>query len=225
MAQRITRRQKDISRVLRNRKTLWGNGGGINWNRKGLSKYSKLNLHKRKEDAMDTKERLNALEIALTNEMQEREFYLKHAERTAHPLGKSMFLQIAEDELEHYDRLRQIHEIWTQNRTWPESIPLTIGDTRIKDVLKNLLDSLDEMPTGNDDDIAALKTAIAFEARAVAHYEKIRDNISDPKQKKFFDLLAHMENEHYIALRDVEQFFTDPAAWYRIKERHGLDGG
>ena len=34
------------------------------------------------------KERLNALEVALNNEMREREFYLKNANRTKNPLGR-----------------------------------------------------------------------------------------------------------------------------------------
>ena len=57
---------------------------------------------------MDDKERLNALEVALNNETREREFYLKNAERTKNPLGKTMFKQIAADELEHYTRLKEL---------------------------------------------------------------------------------------------------------------------
>lgn len=37
---------------------------------------------------MNEQERLNALEGALNNEMREREFYLKNAERTTNALGK-----------------------------------------------------------------------------------------------------------------------------------------
>ena len=37
---------------------------------------------------MNEKERLNALEVALNNEMKEREFYLKNAERTKNPCRK-----------------------------------------------------------------------------------------------------------------------------------------
>jgi rubrerythrin len=48
---------------------------------------------------MKKEERLNALEVALANEMREREFYHKNAERCRNPLGKSMFKQIADDEL------------------------------------------------------------------------------------------------------------------------------
>ncbi|MEJ2066523.1 MAG: ferritin family protein, partial [Deltaproteobacteria bacterium] len=61
---------------------------------------------------MVEKGRLNALEVALNNETKEREFYQKHAKRTTHPLGKLMFQQIADEELEHYERLKQLHEKW-----------------------------------------------------------------------------------------------------------------
>jgi rubrerythrin len=39
---------------------------------------------------MELGEKINALELALTNEMNEREFYLRHAERTRNELGRTM---------------------------------------------------------------------------------------------------------------------------------------
>ena len=50
---------------------------------------------------MDDSERLSALEVALNNEKREREFYLKNAERTRNEVGRTMFLHIADEELEH----------------------------------------------------------------------------------------------------------------------------
>ena len=38
--------------------------------------------------ASKTEERIQALEIALNNELREKEFYLKNAERTTNSLGK-----------------------------------------------------------------------------------------------------------------------------------------
>jgi rubrerythrin len=174
---------------------------------------------------MDTNERLDALEVALKNELQEREFYLKNAERTANPLGRAMFLQIADDELEHYERLKLLREQWVQRKQWPESLPLTVKETRVKDVLQNILNQSEKIPAGDTDDLSALNAAIDFEAKGVAHYSNLRDNVADPKQKHFFDLLAEIEREHYQSLRDSQEFLTDPASWYRTRERHGLDGG
>ena len=69
---------------------------------------------------MGNKERLSALEVALNNETREREFYLKNAERTKNEVGKTMFLHIADEELEHYERLNQLHAKWEKNKSGPK---------------------------------------------------------------------------------------------------------
>ena len=84
---------------------------------------------------MNEKDRLNALEVALNNEMKEREFYLKNAKRTKNPLGKAMFQQIGDDELEHYERLKQLQQKWKKQGKWPETVPLKVKDTIVKDIL------------------------------------------------------------------------------------------
>ena len=173
---------------------------------------------------MDEKERLEAIEVALNNEMGEREFYLKNAERTSNPLGKAMFKQIADEELEHYERLKELQKKWQVREKWPETVPLRVSDTVIKDVMKDVLAKIDEKATGDDDDIKAIKTAIDFEAKGASFYAKLRDGVSDEKEKEFFNLLANIEHEHYMSLKETEEFFTNPAAWYTKVEHHGLDG-
>ena len=60
--------------------------------------------------------RLNALDTALKNEMNEHHFYKKNAERTRNGVGKAMFEQIAGEELEHYERLKQLSESWKKDK-------------------------------------------------------------------------------------------------------------
>jgi len=173
---------------------------------------------------MKEKENLNALEVALKNEMGEREFYLKNAKRTKNPIGKAMFNQIADEELEHYERLKEVHERWERNEKWPETVPLKVKDTIVKNILKDSVKSVDMMPEKDDDDLKAIQTAIDFEAKGVSHYAKLRDNVSDPKEKEFFNLLSRIEHEHYLSLKDTEEYLTDPSSWYVKAEHHGLDG-
>jgi hypothetical protein len=52
----------------------------------------------------------------------------------------------------------------------------------------------------------------------------LRDSVSNPKEKEFFDLLAKIENEHYLSLKDTEEYFIDPTSWYRKMEHHTFDG-
>jgi rubrerythrin len=173
---------------------------------------------------MDAKERLNALEVALQNEMREREFYLRNAQRTKNPLGKAMFQQIGDEELEHYEKLKELHKRWESQETWPETVPLKVKDTLVKDILLTMLNKAEEIPEGDTDDLEAIRKAIDFEASGAKHYAKLRDDITDPHEKHFFDLLAKIENTHYLSLKDTEEFLTDPISWYRKKEHHGLDG-
>ncbi|UCC65920.1 MAG: ferritin family protein [Deltaproteobacteria bacterium] len=174
---------------------------------------------------MDERERLNALEVALNNEMREREFYLKNAERTRSPLGKAMFQQIGDEELEHYERLKQLHQKWEKQEKWPETVPLKVKNTIVKDVLADITKKVDEMPEGDADDLEAVRTAIDFEAKGAKYYAELRDMVSDAKEQQFFDLLSRIENEHYLSLKDTEEYFVDPASWYRRAEHHSLDGG
>jgi rubrerythrin len=174
---------------------------------------------------MAEKDRLNALEVALSNETKEREFYLKHAERTSHPLGKLMFQKIADEELEHYERLKQLHEKWKKGEQWPETLPLQVKGTIVNNIMNGIIKKVDETQEPDDDDLKAVRTAIDFEAKGAKYYAELRDMVSNPKEKRFFDLLAKIENEHYLSLKDTEEYLTDPASWYRKAEHHGLDGG
>ncbi len=175
---------------------------------------------------MNAKDRLNALEVALNNEMREREFYLNHANRTKNPLGKKMFQQIGDEELEHYEWLKQLHQKWTQQERWPETVPLKVKNTVVKDILAGFIKKVDETSKGDSDDLEAVRTALDFEAKGAKFYAEFRDSVSDPKEKQFFDLLAKIENEHYLSLKDTEEYLIDPALTNRmLSAQEALDWG
>jgi rubrerythrin len=174
---------------------------------------------------MDQKGRLDALQIALTNEMREREFYLKHAQRTKNPVGKRMFQQIGDEELEHYERLKQLHTEWAKAGKWPESLPLVVSNTVIKDVLLGVLKSVDAGAEKDADDLEAVRTAIDFEEKGAKYYEDLRDQVTEPKEKAFFDLLSKIEREHYLSLKEAEEYLVDPVSWFRKTEHPSADGG
>ena len=170
------------------------------------------------------KDRLDALEIALTNELREREFYELSAKRTDNPLGKAMFEAIAKEEMEHYERLKQIYEVWEKNKTWPETIPLKVNKTNVQNVLKDVLKKVAEAPYVDMDDLVAVRTAIEFECDGVMYYELLKEGSTEPNERAFFNLLANIEHEHFVSLKDTEELMVDPNSWYRMRERGGLDG-
>ena len=81
-----------------------------------------------------------------------------------------------------------------------------------------------QLERGDTDDLSAVRTAIDFEAKGAKFYADLRDSLSNPKEKEFFGLLSKIENEHYLSLKDTEEYLTDPASWYRKMEHHSFDG-
>lgn len=170
---------------------------------------------------MNENERLNALEVALNNELRERDFYLRNAERSSTPVGKALFQQLANEELEHYEILKKLHETWDKNEKWPETVPLKVKDTLVTDILDTVSRETEDQADQGDDDLAAIRTAVEFEAEGEAFYARLRDQSTDTKEKEFFALMSKMEHEHYASLKDTEEFLLDPDAWYaNIEERN-----
>ena len=174
---------------------------------------------------MDNEQRLNALEVALNNEIRERDFYLKNAARTKNAPGREMFSRIAQDETEHYERLKKLHEEWKVNARWPETVPLTVNETNVRDILINTLKKIDASEPCDADDLEAIKTAVEFEEKGVIFYKNLAASSSDEREKKFFELLSSIEYEHFLSLRDAEEYFENPSAWF-VKVEHPMwDGG
>ena len=171
-----------------------------------------------------TEERIKALEVALNNESRERDFYLKHGERTRNSLGKSMFASIASDEDEHYNRILNLHKRLIQDGKWPETVPIQVKGTEVKNILNKFVASVDTSSKADTGDTEAVKIAIDFETKGEKFYSDLAKNVDNPMEKKFYEFLASIEREHRLSLQDTLEYFQDPAGWFRIKERHHIDG-
>jgi rubrerythrin len=168
--------------------------------------------------------RMNALKFALENEQKEREFYLANARRTKNLAGKNMFKQIADEEKEHYEILKKLHDKWKEKKNWPETVPLKVKKSLAGSILQSMSGKKSARFNGSEDDLKAVRTAIDFEARGMALYTKLEEESTDPKEKTFFNLIAGVERQHFLSLRDTELFLTDPATWYQNIEKASLDG-
>lgn len=168
--------------------------------------------------------RINALKFALENEQKERDFYLANARRTKNLAGKNMFKQIADEEKEHYEILKKLHDKWEKKQKWPETVPLKVKKSLTGSILKSMSGKKSAGIKGDEDDLKAIRTALDFEARGMALYTKMEKESTDPREKKFFNLIASIEREHFMSLRETESFLTDPAGWYQEMERTMMDG-
>ena len=168
--------------------------------------------------------KINAITVALENELRERDFYLAQSAKTSNPIGKTMFLQIAADEDEHYRRLLSIHEELCRQGAWPESVASIIGSSDIGKTFRQLAEQADKTPVASRDDIAALKIAIEFETKGYSFYTKLSSAADSAAEKEFFQILASLEREHLLTLQDAALFFESPADWLAKTEKPQLEG-
>ncbi len=171
-----------------------------------------------------TEERIKGLEVALNNEARERDFYLKHKERTTNPHGKLMFGTIADDESEHYNRILELHKRLKEKGSWPEEVPLKVKGTEVKSVINKLADAVDPKAKVDLDDLKAVEIAIDFETKGEKFYRDLASTVDNPMEKKFYQFLSSIEREHLLSLKDTYDYFKDPAGWLRIKEGLHVDG-
>jgi rubrerythrin len=173
---------------------------------------------------MDKKEKMEAIKLALTNEKKEKEFYLENAERTNDQLGEAMFRSIASDEDEHYRRLQELYDKLEERDKWPEDFSTDISSAKVGEIFDRVIRQRAGESGGNEDDVAALKVALAFEENGERFYADLAEKSDNEAEKHFFTMLSSMEREHRLSLEQTLEYFDDPKGWMeRMGGRH-LDG-
>ncbi|MBN1283067.1 MAG: ferritin family protein [Proteobacteria bacterium] len=169
-------------------------------------------------------DRMASIEMALKNEIAEREFYINEARRSRNELAKRMFAQLAKDEEEHMHRIRALHEKLISQGNWPKDMPIEVAGTNVKQILDGIVTKAGTASDHDDDDLKALSKAIDFEAKGVDLYNRLTGLCQNPMEKNFFSFLAGIEREHHRSLVDALAYLKDPEGWMMQSERAGLDG-
>ncbi len=169
-------------------------------------------------------DRMSSIEMALTNEETEMKFYENEAARSRNPLAKAMFQNLAKDEQEHMNRIRGLHQRLLSDGSWPEDMPIEVAGTDIKKTLDDLVGKDGSASDHDDDDLAALNKASAFEANGSKFYADLAQACENPQEKKFFEFLSNIERQHLLSVNDSLAYLQDPNAWMMQHERSGLDG-
>ncbi len=167
---------------------------------------------------------ISSISVARENELQERDFYLRHSRRTRNPVGRAIFEYIAHDEEEHYQRLKALHQHLTATGAWPETLSVTIQDTNILDILLRTASAARSDAPADPDDREALAIAIEFETKGYTFYTSLSKSAESVLEKKFFDHLASMEREHLNSLRETLLYFENPHDWFAQREKPLLEG-
>jgi len=172
---------------------------------------------------MSTESNLLALEKALQMEIDGMAFYRKAANEAANVLAKEMFAYLADAEVTHMDRIKQISDALKMTGNW-RPVEHDKAHAVIKDVFTRLAIENKDNITSAATDIQALDTGLDLEVKSIDFYKEQLAKAADGNEKAFFTSLIEEETSHYRALKDMKFYLEDPQAWFAETEKHGLDG-
>jgi rubrerythrin len=161
----------------------------------------------------------DVLKIALEMEDEGYRTYIAGAKSIKNSLGKRMLERLAQDEISHMKRIKEVYEVLEGKKDWDiininsteESVTFQNIFNRLRE---NLKQSAEELGSHAVDDEEVIETAINLENHARFYYAESAKKAKETKVKEFLEILAKEEDGHYQALRNMNNFMTDPANWF-----------
>jgi rubrerythrin len=154
-------------------------------------------------------------------EQDGRKYYLDSMNRAENKFVKELFKALADEELVHYNKVRQIAAMVSKNQAIPrDELRLSGRDGMIFDSL--IKDYKSDKPVGSE--IEVLKFAEKLEEKSIAYYKNAQRISDDQMFAKLLSMLVKEEEGHLRSIRDTMEYIEDPEGWFGRKEKSHYDG-
>ncbi|MCX8033972.1 MAG: ferritin family protein [Thermodesulfovibrio sp.] len=161
---------------------------------------------------------MKSIELALKMETDAVKFYKEAAEKISHPVGKKMFLTIAEDEKNH---IKMIEEVL-------KGLELTIREAypikTVKTIFEEMKDKMMDRVKALADELEAFRIAMEMEKEGIEFYRKVINEVNTEKEKKLFERLIFEEEQHHKIFSETYNFLSDTGNWFMWKEFSIVEG-
>lgn len=168
------------------------------------------------------------LEEALQLEKDGRDFYLKGLEIVKGNLGKEVLKRLADEELEHMDRIREGYDRIKKGEEFSTKSPEGIKKSSreyFENIFTEAKKQIGDLISHGDQEIDVLKTAMDLESKSHQFYVEQSKTMEDKKVKDFLDFLASEEYRHYNLLYNTLEYVSNPTEWYYQEEKPIFEGG
>ncbi len=162
---------------------------------------------------------MNAIEIAIKMETDAIDFYTGASKKVKNPVGRKMFLTIAEDEKHHLQMLTDIFK----------GLDITAKDVhpmkKIKGIFEEFRHEMMQRIEATEDELNAFKVAMDMEKKGVEFYKKAASEAATTKEKALFKKLVEQEEQHYAVFSNTYFFMHDTGSWFMWEEHSIVEGG
>ncbi len=129
-------------------------------------------------------------------------FYSMTAERATRPAVQSLFAQLAKDERQHQEYLRDVASHYKEGGKTALEIPTKQPDLSAF-TSAVFTEEVRRQAEGADFEAGVLSVGMTIESNAIAHYSDAAKNAPDPQVHDFYQFLAVWERQHLIALQNA----------------------
>jgi rubrerythrin len=159
------------------------------------------------------------LQKAIDIEQEGYDFFIEMSKKVTHSLGRKMLEQLAEDELLHIARIKEIYAEIVDD-TAPMNME-KVGDTRpfftrLHNSIEGSIQDLGEM---NVDDQEIIDAAVNLESETMFYYDDIANKTDNPKLKEFCQRLSREEKMHFEVLQKIPDYAQDPSLLFAAGSR------
>ena len=154
---------------------------------------------------------MDIFEFAMEREKLAEQLYRKLADKSDHAGLKGILLMLADEEIKHFETVRQMKEHST----------LSITESS---VLKDAKDVFEKMKRGVDtfsfdtSEVDLYRKACDIEASSKKYYLEKAEEVENPGHKELFLKLAEEENKHLVLVQSLCDFVAKPETFLENAE-------
>lgn len=165
---------------------------------------------------------MNALEMALKMETDAVAFYTEAAQKTKYPVGKKMFLAIAEDEKRHHEMISNIIQ----------GMQITVNDVspmqNVRTIFESMKNEMMKKVEATSDEMEAFHISMKMEKEGADFYKKSLAAATKDKEKELLQQLIREEEQHYTIFSNTYEYLAKTHRWFLWEEsplRTMVEGG
>ena len=145
-----------------------------------------------------------ALEEAIRFEADGREFFLQAAEKAETYFTKSIFKVLAEEELSHIQRVKEVHRRCLSSE---KDIFLPPGShtKHLENIFQQARKEMDQKRLMKTGELEAVRLALQLEIKGHEFYNRLAQEATGESEKAFYHQLAEEESVHFSVLRQMEE--------------------
>ena len=157
------------------------------------------------------------LKESLALEQKGFNWYSEGAEKITNSLGRKMLKRLADDELTHIKKIKEIYASLTEGALSDvkvDSPNLALFDEIFNRMKNQVDDAISDLTEVGVDDEEIINVALELESHARFHYEEASEKATDKVVKDFYNILAKEEQSHYDLLVKTNQYMANPSLFF-----------